>query len=188
MKILSKVMMGTILFTLSATAQIRNIETQTAEAGSYAAHQADVSQENVLFKQLYDSYFGVKDALVKSDAATASAKAKELVKAVKSIPMDKMQREQHNVWMENFPKIQEDAEQIAKAKDVKQQRERFARLSSAMYKVAKAFDPKETVYYQKCPMYNDGKGANWLSKEPGIKNPYYGSKMLTCGKTVETIK
>jgi hypothetical protein len=30
--------------------------------------------------------------------------------------------------------------------------------------------------------------ANWLSKENAVKNPYYGSQMLTCGKTVETIK
>jgi hypothetical protein len=37
-------------------------------------------------------------------------------------------------------------------------------------------------------MFNDGKGANWLSKENAIKNPYYGSSMLSCGKTTETIK
>jgi len=37
-------------------------------------------------------------------------------------------------------------------------------------------------------MYNDGKGANWLSTENGVKNPYYGSQMLNCGKTIETIK
>lgn len=37
-------------------------------------------------------------------------------------------------------------------------------------------------------MANDGKSANWLSKENPIKNPYYDSQMLTCGKTVETIK
>lgn len=37
-------------------------------------------------------------------------------------------------------------------------------------------------------MANDGKGANWLSKENVIKNPYYGSEMLHCGKTVEIIK
>jgi hypothetical protein len=30
--------------------------------------------------------------------------------------------------------------------------------------------------------------ANWLSKENTVKNPYYGSQMLSCGKTVETIK
>ena len=44
------------------------------------------------------------------------------------------------------------------------------------------------VYFQHCPMANDGQGADWLSKESGIKNPYFGSMMLTCGKTVETLK
>jgi hypothetical protein len=29
---------------------------------------------------------------------------------------------------------------------------------------------------------------NWLSKENTIKNPYYGSQMLSCGSVVETIK
>ena len=61
-------------------------------------------------------------------------------------------------------------------------------LSKNMYELIKVAKPAETVYYQFCPMANDGKGANWLSKENGIKNPYYGSQMLTCGKTVETIK
>lgn len=36
-------------------------------------------------------------------------------------------------------------------------------------------------------MANDSKGANWLSKENNIKNPCFGSKMLSCGKVVETI-
>ena len=35
---------------------------------------------------------------------------------------------------------------------------------------------------------NDGKGADWLSKENVVKNPYYGSMMLGCGKVTETIK
>lgn len=52
-------------------------------------------------------------------------------------------------------------------------------------KVAKTETP---TYYQFCPMANGGKGANWLSKENEVKNPYYGSEMLTCGKVVETIK
>ena len=37
-------------------------------------------------------------------------------------------------------------------------------------------------------MYNDGKGGDWVSKEADIKNPFFGSQMLGCGKTVETIK
>jgi hypothetical protein len=32
------------------------------------------------------------------------------------------------------------------------------------------------------------KSVDWLRKENTIKNPYYGSQMLPCGKTVETTK
>ena len=46
-------------------------------------------------------------------------------------------------------------------------------LSKNMYELIKVVKPAETVYYQFCPMANDGKGANWLSKESGVKNPYY---------------
>jgi hypothetical protein len=40
-----------------------------------------------------------------------------------------------------------------------------------------------TLYEQYCPM----KKATWLSESAAIKNPYYGSQMLTCGKTTETL-
>jgi hypothetical protein len=45
----------------------------------------------------------------------------------------------------------------------------------------------KTVYYQFCPMMNDGNGAYWLSETRDIRNPYYGESMLTCGETVETL-
>jgi len=61
-------------------------------------------------------------------------------------------------------------------------------LSKNMYELIKVSKSETPVYYQHCPMANDGKGANWLSKENAIKNPYYGSQMLTCGSIVETIK
>jgi hypothetical protein len=57
-----------------------------------------------------------------------------------------------------------------------------------MYAVAKVYKADETLYYQHCLMYNDGEGANWLSKENTVRNPYFGNAMLTCGKTTETIK
>ncbi|RYF85874.1 MAG: DUF3347 domain-containing protein, partial [Chitinophagaceae bacterium] len=39
------------------------------------------------------------------------------------------------------------------------------------------------VYVQYCPM----KKATWLSSEKQIRNPYYGSSMLTCGEVTETL-
>lgn len=177
---------------LPGCCQYDRLQTQTSKAGSHAGHQmaeaTSVMQKQNILEAVYNSYFQLKDALVKSDKASASANAKVLSKALKDAPMDKMENTQHNVWMKVLPKLQEDAQHIADAKDIKHQRERFATLSAKMYEVAKAFDVSETIYYQKCPMYNDGKGANWLSKDVAIKNPYYGSAMLSCGSTIETIK
>jgi len=135
-----------------------------------------------------DSYFGIKDALIKSDGATAAAKAKELGNALAAIKMESLSAAQHTVWMQLKDKLQSDAKHISGTKDVTHQRDDFAKLSANMYQLIKVSKRDTPVYYQHCPMYNDGKGADWLSMEKAIKNPYYGSQMLTCGSTTETIK
>jgi hypothetical protein len=61
-------------------------------------------------------------------------------------------------------------------------------LSKDMYDLVKKFAAGERIYANYCPMYNDDKGAIWLSETEEIKNPYYGSVMLTCGKVTETIQ
>ena len=45
----------------------------------------------------------------------------------------------------------------------------------------------KTLYQDFCPMANDGKGAIWLSEFEDIKNPFFGSKMLKCGKVQKKI-
>lgn len=145
------------------------------------------TQNTPQLKAVFDSYFSVKDALVKTDAATSSAKANELVKAIKAVEMTKLSTEEHTVWMKVMKELTANTEKIATSKDVAKQRETFALLSKNMYELAKVSKQKIPVYYQHCPMYNNGKGANWLSKEEAVKNPYYGSKMLTCGSVQETI-
>jgi hypothetical protein len=137
---------------------------------------------------VYTAYFGVKDALTKDDGNTASAKAKELFKASDAVKMESMTAAQHTVWMKYMKDISYHAEHIKSTTENAHQREHFAKLSAAIIEVMKIVKPDYTVYLDHCPMYNDGKGADWMSKEGGIKNPYYGSSMLTCGSTKETIK
>ena len=157
-------------------------------------NQSDMAQKNTTetqnvpqLKAVFDNYFSVKDALVKTDAGISSAKAAELVKAIKAVEMTKLSTEEHTVWMKVMKDLTANAEKIATSKDVAKQRETFALLSKSMYELTKVSKQETPVYYQHCPMYNNGKGANWLSKEEAIKNPYYGSKMLTCGSVQETI-
>ena len=73
---------------------------------------------------------------------------------------------------------------ISSTKDLKKQREYFADLSSNMATVAKSLQlGNQTIYLQYCPM----KKSAWLSSEKQIRNPYYGSSMLTCGEVTETL-
>jgi copper chaperone CopZ len=139
-------------------------------------------------KAVFDNYFAVKDALVQTDGAMASAKSKELLNAINAVKMEKLPMDVHNVWMKILKDLKEETMGISSIKDAAKQRNNFMTLSKNIYALMKVSKYEEPVYYQFCPMANNGKGANWLSKDNTIKNPYYGSMMMTCGKTVETLK
>jgi hypothetical protein len=149
--------------------------------------ETEVQKTNQL-KAVFDNYFAVKDALVKTDGNTASIKATELLSAINAVKMETLTTDEHTVWMKVLKNIKEDAEHIADTKDVQHQRDHFNTLSKNIYDLIKVSKQESPIYLQHCPMANDGKGADWLSKENTVKNPYYGSMMLSCGKVVETIK
>lgn len=145
-------------------------------------------KENNQMSTVFDHYFAVKDALVQTDGANTSDKSAALLTAIKAVEMEKLPMEIHMVWMKVLAPLKEDAEHIADTKDISHQRDHFMTLSKNMYELIKVAKIETPTYYQFCPMANAGKGANWLSKESEVKNPYYGSKMMSCGKVVETIK
>lgn len=145
-------------------------------------------QETNPLSGVYDSYFAVKDALVKTDGVLASTNATMLLNAINELKMDQLSMDVHMEWMKVLKNLKEDASKIADTKVIGQQRSNFDSLSKNIYEVMKVSKQESPTYYQFCPMANNGKGANWLSKEETIKNPYYGSQMMSCGKTVETIE
>lgn len=158
----------------------------------HSAHQNTTAAAAVTGKvtpltNVVDQYFALKDALVKTDAQTAATKAAALQEAIKAVDMNKLASAEHTVWMKVMNNLTADAATIAKSKDVTKQRVAFASLSTKLYELAKVSSFGSPVYYQHCPMFNEGKGANWLSKEKAVKNPFYGAQMITCGSTVETL-
>lgn len=145
-------------------------------------------QEDPQLKAVFENYFGVKDALIKTDGSSASAIAIELVKAINAVKIELLSTEEQPVWMKVRKDVALYATQIADTRDASNQRSHFMLLSKNMFDLIKVSKNEKPIYYQYCPMANDGKGANWLSKDEVIRNPYYGNQMLTCGKTVEILK
>jgi len=146
------------------------------------------AQSNTNIKKVLDAYIQLKDALVKSDGASSSSASKTLLTSIQEVNMSELNTETHTQWMKVVNDLKEDAEHISETKEITHQRDHFMSLSKNLYAVIKVSKSETPIYYQFCPMANKGKGANWLSLENKIKNPYYGNQMLTCGKVVETIQ
>lgn len=170
------------------------VQTEVTENNSAYNHgeasesQSETKQEVNQLKTIFDNYFLLKDALVQSDGKLATSITKELLLNISIVRMDKLTSEAHAVWMKVMENLKANAEKIYASSSPEMQRKSFDELSENFYELAKVSDQESPIYYQNCPMYNDGEGAIWLSRESAVKNPYYGSQMLTCGKTVETIK
>ena len=146
------------------------------------------AQSNTNIKKVLDAYIQLKDALVKSDGASSSSASKTLLTSIQEVNMNELNTETHTQWMKVVNDLKEDAEHINETKEITHQRDHFMSLSKNLYAVIKVSKSEMPIYYQFCPMANKGKGANWLSLENKVKNPYYGNQMLTCGKVVETIQ
>ncbi|MBK8390321.1 MAG: DUF3347 domain-containing protein [Saprospiraceae bacterium] len=166
---------------------ICSISTLASANGSNLNATSVVKVEKSVLNDVFDQYFKLKDALVSTDAGSASKAAKQLYEKINAVEMGKLGKESHDVWMEMLPTLKEDVNKIGESKTIKFQRKLFITLSDNMYKLMKVEKYDAPVYHQYCPMANDGKGANWLSKEKKVQNPYYGSEMMTCGKVIETI-
>lgn len=173
----------------SETVKVETIDNHSNHNhGGATDKSTETKQEVNQLKSVFENYFALKDALVKSDGNLASAKTKDLLISLNDVQMDKLSEEEHRVWMSVLKDLKFAAKHIEETKDVEHQRVHFNTLSNNLYQVLKVSKHESPTFYQHCPMANNGKGANWLSKENTVMNPYYGSKMLACGKTIETIK
>jgi hypothetical protein len=121
---------------------------------------------------LLNKYISVKNALVNSDDKETRIAINIFFQTIKS--------------EENFTQKSEllkATEKLNKASNIEKQKAVFNDVSIEIWKLVKNSDKvNQAVYYQYCPM----KKTYWLSYEKDIKNPYYGSSMLTCGKVTET--
>ncbi|HSJ11751.1 MAG TPA: DUF3347 domain-containing protein [Gillisia sp.] len=130
--------------------------------------------ENQEVGTIYQHYINIKNALVQTDATMAQDRAKEMVAALEST--------------EANAAVAAAAQKIATESNVNIQREAFSDLTTAMEAKLQGALASGEIYKQYCPMAFEGKGDSWFSNTKEIRNPYYGDKMLKCGRVEATIK
>lgn len=144
--------------------------------------KASILADNPVDK-IVSAYLDLKNALAGDDANAAKAKAKDLVAAL-SASTATLSADQQKTFAKYHDKLLFDSRHISETNTIDHQREHFASLSNNMYEVLKALKLNTTTIYEEyCPM----KKFYWLSESQQIKNPYFGSSMLTCGRVTATL-
>ena len=141
------------------------------------------SQESNAAAVLQD-YFNLKDALVGDDNEKAKNLGMTLTRSLASFDASSYSESQQAELNEIIEDATEHAEHIGES-DIKHQREHFKTLSKDVTDMVAITGTDMKLYEQFCPMY-DG-GSAWLSMNEEVRNPYYGSSMLTCGKVQREI-
>ncbi len=128
------------------------------------------------------AYISLKDALVLTDQGQASQKAQAFLDQLAAVDRKRLSaQDAHRYWMKQQPALLQHAEQIAHSADIEGQREAFGFLSTTLIETVQVMGSQDTLYIQHCPMAFEYEGADWLSLEKEIRNPYFGDLMMSCG-------
>jgi len=133
---------------------------------------ADASFKDGMTGKIFHNYLQVKMALVNSDSDGVQKAAEELAES-----FGKERGEMKLI-----------AEQIAQRDELEEQRQLFSDLTNKVTPLIEENLNGGTIYKKYCPMAFNNQGAYWLSDIEEINNPYFGDKMLRCGKIEKVIK
>jgi hypothetical protein len=121
----------------------------------------------------FEHYLGVKTALVNSNTKEAKENAEMLLESLKVINAEQS--------------LLDATQQLVEAVDINKQREAFTEMTKGMEVVLSVAVSSGEIYKQFCPMAFEGKGGYWFSTSKEIRNPYFGDKMLKCGRVEDVI-
>ncbi|GAC1313675.1 MAG: DUF3347 domain-containing protein [Mucilaginibacter sp.] len=165
-----------------------NSETDTAKTNTNAKPETGAKTSESI-KSLVTSYLQLKNALTKDNSNEAATAGKTLADGFANFDKTALTATQKRSFEDIAQDAHEMAEHISKsAGNIPHQREHFDMLSKDMVDLVKLFGAGQPLFIDHCPMYNDKKGADWLSETKEIKNPYLGTKMPTCGSVKEELK
>ena len=135
--------------------------------------------QNTQMGQVLSDYMTLKDALVATNKDDAAKAGKNLEYRLNGFNISSYSAEQQKELSDIISDAKEQAEHISKS-EIDHQREHFKALSNNIIDIVGITGTETKLFQQFCPMYD--KGSSWLSMSKDIKNPYYGSKMLACGR------
>jgi len=163
-------------------------ESQTATPETGTTQTTEETKGNSSVKAIVNNYLQLKDALANDSGDEAAKSGEALASSFTNFDKSSLTDDQKKKYEEIAESATEHAEHIGKnASNIVHQREHFDMLSKDVYDIVKELGAGQTLYQAHCPMYNNNKGASWLTASKEINNPYMGKEMSTCGTIQEEL-
>jgi Cu(I)/Ag(I) efflux system membrane fusion protein len=171
----------------------------THDHGSHTEHEAETTQPTAFptppglqdsLDELVSLYMEIQHALSHDDQTAANSSTTRMETALDSVPGEVLEGEAQTTWNQRQTELQQAVSHMkTSGEDMGAMRQGFEHLSNTLIQTLRQFRPtaKADVYLYHCPMAFGGKGGDWLQSHEGTENPYYGSKMFTCGALKETL-
>ena len=137
---------------------------------------------------VYEAYLSLKDALVEDSYEKARVQVNLLDKAISDVQMSANEDEVRDVWEQYRLELMKYSKVMLTANTLEGIRTPFKPLSTQLIGLTHTIRAnRQKLFVQHCPMADDFNGADWLSLDDNILNPYYGASMLTCGEVTDSI-
>ena len=173
---------ATMIFGILSFGKVPNLINNEGTAGNSVAIQTSFSTNEIV-----SGYLKIKNAFVKNDSKTASQAAQILEIALTNIDGSRLNAEQKIIAIKIATQAKKQVKIIAaNGSKLDTQRKAFQQLSNTINELVTTFGTTQKLYIDFCPMYKEG--SIWISETKTIKNPYYGSQMLGCGRIKDTLE
>jgi len=143
----------------------------------------DISNEaKKAIEPLINDYILLQEVLAKDDFLKAKTHVNSLNDRLSTVKTPLFKGKSQDLWVNYAHQLQSELNVMKIAKNIENIRASFLNLSVTFITLAKSFNSSSTnLYVIHCPMANNYKGGDWLSRTKDVYNPYFGSKMLKCG-------
>lgn len=145
-----------------------------SETKIYTAAVGDAEFNDANMAKVFNHYIHLKTAMVNTNSAAAASAAANFAASIAGMEVDVA--------------LTKAVANIEKLDDIEEQRVAFETVTKQMESMLEGALASGTIYKQFCPMAFGNTGAYWLSNSKDIMNPYFGDKMLKCGRVASEIK
>jgi len=169
---------------LQAGTSMMNPTTQPAEP---TAHLHGDSAEPIW--SVLDAYMELASALAGDDMTKAEAAAAALSTSTQAASTASYPQDFQGLWASHVDGMRDAVAKMNEAQDIATLRKSFHAVSDILIGILKRthIDSNQSLYVAHCPLAFNNSGADWLTSEKVVLNPYFGQSMLRCGSINQTL-